>query len=88
MFTLPEARGQGIAISLLSRVIKDGTADAANAGLVFTSSMVVEKDNPAARALYAKCGFVETGEEPFENCPATGRPRIAMLMIYVSKSKA
>lgn len=87
MFTLPEARGQGVAKALLDRVIKDGTAEAAKVGLIFTASMVVEKDNPAARALYAKCGFVETGEEPFEPCPVTGRPRIAMLMIYVSETK-
>jgi ribosomal protein S18 acetylase RimI-like enzyme len=85
MFTLPEARGRGIAKALIHRVITEGSAEAAKVGLPFAASMVVEKDNPVARGLYEKCGFVAIGEEPFTNDPVSGRPRIAVLMIYVSE---
>lgn len=83
MFTLPEARGQGIAKALLDHVIKYGSDKAAKEEKAFAASMVVDKDNPPARALYAKCGFVPVAEEPI----VPGSPRIAMLLKYAAGEK-
>lgn len=81
MFTLPEARGQGVAKALLEHVLAYGTVQAAKSGKPFAGAIVVDSDNPGARALYQKCGFVAVKEVPFN----VGRPRMAMLLKYTSK---
>ncbi|KAE8453763.1 hypothetical protein EG329_009274 [Mollisiaceae sp. DMI_Dod_QoI] len=78
MFTLPEARGQGVAKALMERFFKYGAVEAAKVGKEFVSSIVVDADNPPARNLYEKCGFVALSEEPF----GPGGSRIAVLMKY------
>ncbi len=76
MFTLPEARGQGIAKALVEEVLKYGTNEAMKLGRTYAASIVVDMDNPAARALYEKCGFLPVKQETFYN----GSPREVLLM--------
>lgn len=82
MFTLRETRGQGIAKALLEKSLQYGSEEAAKSGLIFVASMVVDDDNPPAKALYAKCGFVAIAQEPM----FIDSPRIAVLMKYTPKS--
>jgi GNAT superfamily N-acetyltransferase len=81
MFTLPEARGQGVAKALLLHVLDYGIEEAAKVEKLFIASIVVDSDNPSAKALYQKCGFVPIREEPFNQ----GRSRMAILMKYTPK---
>ena len=83
MFTLPEARGQGIAKALIQSAIKYGSDEAAKSGKVFACSIVVDVDNPAARSLYEKCGFVPIREEPM----TPGSPRTVLLLKYAPELK-
>ncbi|KAG4442737.1 hypothetical protein IFR05_001754 [Cadophora sp. M221] len=78
MFTLPEARGQGIAKALVENCLACGSAEARKAGMTFVASIVVDDNNPAARALYSKCGFVEISQKPV----FIESHRIAVLMKY------
>ncbi|PVH87190.1 hypothetical protein DL98DRAFT_566916 [Cadophora sp. DSE1049] len=82
MFALPEARGQGIAKALLEKSLQYGSEEAVKSGMIFVASMVVDDDNPPAKALYAKCGFVAIAQEPM----FIGSPRIAVLMKYKPES--
>jgi len=82
MFTLPEARGQGLAKTLIFKAIQYGSEEAAKAGKTFTATLVVDDDNEAARALYEKCGFSPIKQKPFN----AGRERISMLMKYSPSS--
>ena len=84
MFTLPEARGQGIAKALMQRAISYGCDEAAKAGKVFAGSIAVDEDNPAARSLYTKCGFVAIKEEPF----APESSRKVLLLKYAPEGRA
>jgi len=82
MFTLPEARGQGIAKTLIEKAIQYGSDQAAKSEKAFTATLVVDDDNQTARALYEKCGFSPIKQKPF----CVGRERIAMLMKYPAPS--
>ncbi|EKD15880.1 acetyltransferase, GNAT family [Drepanopeziza brunnea f. sp. 'multigermtubi' MB_m1] len=86
MFILPKARGQGVAKALIDRLVRDWSAEAENARKIFAASLVVEKAKPAARALYEKCGFVTTGEEPFADCTVYPEHRMVLLMTYIKIS--
>lgn len=75
---LPEAQAQGIG----SQVVADLVDEAAESGRCLTLS--VELDNPRARALYVRLGFVETArtddeivmvhQPPARSRPFKGRP--------------
>jgi GNAT superfamily N-acetyltransferase len=82
MFTLPEARGQGVAKALVERATKYGSDEASKSGKVFAGSIAVHEDNPAARSLYAKCGFVPIKEEPL----VPGSPSTVLLLKYAPSS--
>lgn len=56
---LPSHRGQGIASQLLKAMIERARECGKPAGLL------VDKDNPRARRLYERVGFVQVGERPF-----------------------
>lgn len=56
---LPSHRGQGIASGLLKAMIERARECGKPAGLL------VDKDNPRARRLYERVGFVQVGERPF-----------------------
>jgi GNAT superfamily N-acetyltransferase len=81
MFTLPAARGQGIAKALLARAIQYGIDEATKSGKAFVGSIAVDDDNAAALNLYKKCGFVSIIEEPWFR----DRPRVALLLKYSPK---
>jgi ribosomal protein S18 acetylase RimI-like enzyme len=78
MFTLPSARGQGIAKAIIARAVQYGIDEAAKSGKTPVFSIAVEHDNPAAVGLYKKCGFRTIIEEPW----FLNRPRIALLLKY------
>lgn len=82
MFTLPEARGQGIAKALLEKCLAYGSEEARNVGMAFAASIVVDDDNPPARALYSKCGFVAISQKPL----FIESHRIVVLMKYTPDS--
>ena len=65
MFTLPQARGQGIAKALIKKALEYASTQAARSGKPLVASLVVDNANLAAKALYAKCGFSTIKEEPF-----------------------
>ncbi|KAH7330311.1 acyl-CoA N-acyltransferase [Rhexocercosporidium sp. MPI-PUGE-AT-0058] len=81
MFTLPEARGQGIAKALLQKSLEYGSEEARKTRMSFVASIVVDDDNPPAKALYSKCGFEAISQEPM----FVGSPRILVLMKYTPK---
>jgi len=54
MFTLPEARGKGIAQALLAAGLKYGADEEAAVGNPFVGSIVVGFHNTPARKLYEK----------------------------------
>jgi ribosomal protein S18 acetylase RimI-like enzyme len=83
MFTHPDARGQGIAQALIERFFKDGSEKAKSLGKDLVCSIVVDADNPAAKKLYEKCGFVTLSEEPY----FPGSPRVVVLMKWDSKCR-
>ncbi len=56
---LPTYRGRGIASELLKAMIERARECGKPAGLL------VDKDNPRARRLYERVGFVQVGERPF-----------------------
>jgi ribosomal protein S18 acetylase RimI-like enzyme len=78
MFTLPAARGQGIAKALLARAIQYGIDEAGKSAKTFTGTIAVDEDNIAAVALYKSCGFMTIVEEPWFR----DRPRVALLLKY------
>lgn len=55
----PQYRGQGIGAALLMAQARRAHAAGKPAGLL------VDKDNPRARALYTRLGFLPAGERPF-----------------------
>lgn len=77
MFTLPKARGQGIAKTLIQKALQYGSDRAEETGKEFVGSIVVDADNSPAKSLYQKCGFTFLKEEPFG---AHGRTTTAILM--------
>jgi len=79
MFTLPEARGQGIAKSLIRKAQEYGQARAAESEKDFIGSIVTESDNIAAMSLYEKCGFVIVKKQPYV---ARGVPVECIIMQY------
>jgi len=83
MFTLPAARGQGIAKAIIPKALQYARGEAAKTGKTFVATIAVEHDNPAAVGLYKKCGFETIIEEPW----FLNRPRIALLMRYLPPSE-
>jgi ribosomal protein S18 acetylase RimI-like enzyme len=63
MFTLPEARGRGVAKALIEAAKKFGVAQAAADGKGLVLSIAVDEDNGPAKSLYSHCGFVTIREE-------------------------
>jgi ribosomal protein S18 acetylase RimI-like enzyme len=84
MFTLPTARGQGIATAVIAKALQFGAHEATKSGKSFVASIAVEHDNPAAVGLYTKCGFKTIVKEPWFR----DRPRIALLLTYSTTSEA
>ncbi|KAE9376987.1 acyl-CoA N-acyltransferase [Stipitochalara longipes BDJ] len=82
MFTLPAARGQGIAKAIIAKALQHAMGEAAKTGKTFVATIAVEHDNPAAVGLYKKCGFKTIIEEPWFR----DRPRIALLLMYLPPS--
>jgi len=78
MFTLPEVRRQGVAKALMEKVIDFGSAEASRTGREFAASIVVDADNPAAKTLYERSGYVALREEPV----SLGNTRTVLLMKY------
>jgi len=79
MFTLPEARGKGLAKALIQKSLEFGSCQARQSGKDFVATIVVEKDNIAAKSLYDKCGFRFIKEE---NSSAHGRTLKVIVMKY------
>jgi [ribosomal protein S18]-alanine N-acetyltransferase len=73
--THPEARRRGLARALVVQFL-----EAARAGGATRVHLEVAEDNAAARALYAACGFGETGRRPAYYRDAAGRPVAALLL--------
>lgn len=73
IFTMPEARGRGLAKHLISMAVgcaREFAMQKKDGG--FVVSIAVEEDNIAGKNLYEKCGFKETGEVVIEGRP--GQP--------------
>jgi [ribosomal protein S18]-alanine N-acetyltransferase len=73
--THPEVRRRGLARALVVQFL-----EAARAGGATRVHLEVAEDNAAARALYAACGFAETGRRPAYYRDAAGRPGAALLL--------
>jgi ribosomal protein S18 acetylase RimI-like enzyme len=82
MFTLPDARGQGIAKALLEAGRVFGAKEAAASGTEFVLTIAVDEDNAIARSLYQKAGFVAIKEEPTNR----GDGRNVLLMQWLPNS--
>ena len=78
MFTLPVARGQGVATTLISRALKYAETRAAESGKDFIGSIVTESDNIAAMSLYGKCGFSIIKKQPFH---ARGEEKVEVIIM-------
>lgn len=78
MFTLPEVRRQGVAKALIEKVVKFGSEEASRTGKTFAGTIVVDADNPAAKALYERAGYVVNKEE----IHSPGSSRTVLLMKY------
>ncbi|KAL3420888.1 GNAT family [Phlyctema vagabunda] len=63
LFTLPEARRQGLGQALIERAIAYTATEAESVGKNFVMSIAVETSNIAAKDLYRRCGFVVIAEE-------------------------
>jgi ribosomal-protein-alanine N-acetyltransferase len=73
---LPEARGRGLAGRLTA-----AAADIARAAGVERLFLEVSEDNGAARALYARAGFVQTGRRKAYYETPTGRADALILVL-------
>ncbi|TVY16891.1 hypothetical protein LARI1_G004130 [Lachnellula arida] len=78
MFTLPEVRRQGVAKALIEKVVKFGSEEASRTGRTFAGTIVVDADNPAAKTLYERAGYVVIKEEVH----SPGSSRTVLLMKY------
>jgi GNAT superfamily N-acetyltransferase len=81
MFVLPEVRRQGTAGALIEKSMAFGQEQAALSGKEFVASIAVDDDNPPAKRLYEKCGFVTIKSEPLE----PDSPRRILLMKYMPR---
>ena len=73
--TDPASRRQGLAQQLMARF--EATARARGATEAF---LEVAEDNAPARALYAGCGYVQTGRRPGYYVAPTGNPVAALIL--------
>ena len=78
MFTLPGVRRQGVAQALMEKVVTFGSKEASRTGREFAGSIVVDADNPAAKALYERSGYVVLREASL----SLGSTRTVLLMKY------
>jgi ribosomal protein S18 acetylase RimI-like enzyme len=73
MWVSPEQRRHGVATALTQAVL-----DWARLAEVHTVSLWVTESNDAARRLYERCGFVESGERQ----PLPSHPRLQEIALY------
>jgi ribosomal protein S18 acetylase RimI-like enzyme len=64
VYTSPEARGQGLAKSLIKAAAEEARSRARGQGRPLALSVVVHETNSAAISVYERCGFVRGEEEP------------------------
>jgi GNAT superfamily N-acetyltransferase len=79
VFTLPEARGKGVAKALIEKGKEFAHAQAKTLGKPFVASLVVETENVAARTLYERSGFSFLKEEHYTKY---GRSMEVVLLTY------
>lgn len=79
MFTLPEARRQGLGQKLIERGIAFASNEAKMARKEFVVSIAVEADNIPANKLYERCGFVVIKEESHMH---RGKPQSVYLLKF------
>lgn len=73
MFTVPDARGKGLAKAIVERAIRAERSEQDR----YTASIAVDADNFVAVSLYEKLGFVSVKEETMP-----GSTRLVILMKY------
>ncbi|KAF2963880.1 hypothetical protein GQX73_g9692 [Xylaria multiplex] len=64
VYTSPEARGQGLAKSLIRAATEEACSRARGEGRPLALSVVVYAANSAAISVYERCGFARSAEEP------------------------
>ncbi|KAI0450681.1 hypothetical protein F5B21DRAFT_420811 [Xylaria acuta] len=64
VYTIPEARGQGLAKSLIKEATEEARNRARGRGRPLVLSVVVYVTNNAAISVYERCGFATSAEEP------------------------
>lgn len=64
VYTIPEARGQGLAKSLIKAATDEARNRAWGEGRPLVLSVVVYAANKAAISVYERCGFARGAEEP------------------------
>jgi len=79
VFTIPEARGKGVAKALVEKGKEFAHARAKALGKPFVGSLVVEAENIAARRLYETSGFSFLKEEHYTKY---GRSMEVVLLTY------
>lgn len=68
-FVDPVARGSGLGKALIEAALATGQQEAANRGVGFLCTVLVDSDNVAAKRLYENSGFVASGEESYVQQP-------------------
>ncbi|KAI0154497.1 hypothetical protein GGR52DRAFT_464958 [Hypoxylon sp. FL1284] len=64
VYTIPDARGRGIAKALVKAVIEQAVQETSQQGKELALSVVVYSSNHAAITFYESCGFVADAEGP------------------------
>lgn len=64
VYTSPEARGRGLAKSLIKAATEEARRKAMEKGRPLALSVVVYATNDAAISVYERCGFVKSADEP------------------------
>ena len=63
VYTLPTARGRGLAKALIRAATEEACDRAGRQGRPLALSVVVYPDNAAAISVYERCGFARNAEE-------------------------